>query len=167
MTLIEAEARLLPSEEPEASAVIEHVLRRDNIDVRVNTQLARVEAAPGQATLLLSDGTGVDVDAVLVAIGRVAAVEGLGLDNAGIAVADGTIVTNDRLATSARGVWAVGGSAILFWNGTSWTTVSGADPSSSSVLYGVSTRPGAAPTWAVGANFVSGSGFTPFVLENG
>ena len=70
-------------------------------------------------------------------------------------------------SSSSSSVWAVGGSAILFWNGTSWTTVSGADPSSSSVLYGVSTRPGAAPTWAVGANFVSGSGFTPFVLENG
>jgi pyruvate/2-oxoglutarate dehydrogenase complex dihydrolipoamide dehydrogenase (E3) component len=109
VTLIEAEARLLPSEEAETSAVIEHVLRRDNIDVRVNTRLTRVEAtAPGQATLLLSDGADVDVDALLVAIGRVAAVDGLGLDNAGIAVADGTIVTNDRLATSARGVWAVG-----------------------------------------------------------
>ena len=109
VTLIEAEARLLPSEEPEASAVIEHVLRRDNIDVRVNTRLTRVEASvPGQATLLLSDGAAVDVDALLVAIGRVAAIEGLGLDHAGITVADGTIVTNDRLATSADGVWAVG-----------------------------------------------------------
>jgi pyruvate/2-oxoglutarate dehydrogenase complex dihydrolipoamide dehydrogenase (E3) component len=109
VTLIEAEARLLPCEEPEVSDVVEHVLRRDNIDVRVNTRLTRVESsASGQATLLLSDGTGVDVDALLVAIGRVAAVEELGLDNAGIAVADGTIVTNDRLATSADGVWAVG-----------------------------------------------------------
>ena len=70
-------------------------------------------------------------------------------------------------SSSSGGVWAVGGSAILFWNGTSWTTVSGADPSSSSVLYGVSTRPGASLTWAVGANFVSGSGFSPFVLKNG
>ena len=109
VTLIEAEARLLPDEEPEASAVVEHVLRRDNIDVRVNTRLTRVDpSAPGQATLVLSDGAAVEVDALLVAIGRVAAVEGLGLDNAGIAVADGTVVTDDHLATSAHGVWAVG-----------------------------------------------------------
>jgi pyruvate/2-oxoglutarate dehydrogenase complex dihydrolipoamide dehydrogenase (E3) component len=109
VTLIEAEARVLPSEEPEASAVVEHVLRRENIDVRVNTRLTRVDASATEpATLLLSDGASVDVDALLVAIGRAAAVEGLGLDNAGIAVTDGTIVTDDRLATSADGVWAVG-----------------------------------------------------------
>jgi pyruvate/2-oxoglutarate dehydrogenase complex dihydrolipoamide dehydrogenase (E3) component len=109
VTLIEAEARLLPGEEPETSAVVEHVLRRESIDVRVDTRLTRVDtSAAGGAILVLSDGAAVDVDALLVAIGRVAAVEGLGLDNAGIAVADGTIVTDDHLATSADGVWAVG-----------------------------------------------------------
>jgi len=109
VTLIEIESRLLPGEEPQASAVVEHALRRDNVDVRVNTRLTGVgAAAPGQATLQLSDGTLVAVDALLLAIGRVAAVDGLGLDDAGVALANGSIVTDDRLATSASGVWAVG-----------------------------------------------------------
>jgi pyruvate/2-oxoglutarate dehydrogenase complex dihydrolipoamide dehydrogenase (E3) component len=109
VTLIEAEARVLPGEEAEASAVIESVLRRDGIDVRVSTRLTRVEpSANGEATLVVTDGAAVDVDALLIAVGRVAAVDGLGLDNAGIAVAHGTIVTDDHLATSAKGVWAVG-----------------------------------------------------------
>lgn len=69
--------------------------------------------------------------------------------------------------SSSSSVWAVGGSTILFWNGTSWTTLSGADPDSSSTLLGVSTAPGAALTWAVGSTFVSGFGYSPFVLENG
>jgi hypothetical protein len=68
--------------------------------------------------------------------------------------------------SSSSSVWAVGGSTILFWDGTSWTIMPGADPASSSQLTGVFTKPGMAITWAVGYNAVSGSD-NPFVLKNG
>lgn len=45
---------------------------------------------------------------MLVAVGRTGAIEGLGLDAAGVATDRGFIVTSDTLATSADGIWAVG-----------------------------------------------------------
>lgn len=109
VTLIEAEPRLLMAEEPDASAVIEEVFRREGIDVRVRTRLTRIDPAKdARATLVMDNGASVDVNALFVAVGRTASLEGLGLDAAGIAVADGAIVTDEHLATSAGAVWAVG-----------------------------------------------------------
>jgi pyruvate/2-oxoglutarate dehydrogenase complex dihydrolipoamide dehydrogenase (E3) component len=109
VTIVEAESRLLCTEEPETSAVIETVFRREGIDLRLGNRLTRIERdANGAATLALDDGTAVVVDAVLVAVGRTAAVDDLGLDAAGVTVANGVIVTDDHLATTAEGVWAVG-----------------------------------------------------------
>jgi pyruvate/2-oxoglutarate dehydrogenase complex dihydrolipoamide dehydrogenase (E3) component len=58
--------------------------------------------------LLLADHVTVEADRLLVAVGRRASIDGLGLDAAGVRVVRGAIATDDTLATSARGVWAVG-----------------------------------------------------------
>ena len=46
VTLIEAEDRLLPRDEPEASAILDRALRADGVAVHVGTRLERVEPAP-------------------------------------------------------------------------------------------------------------------------
>jgi pyruvate/2-oxoglutarate dehydrogenase complex dihydrolipoamide dehydrogenase (E3) component len=108
VTVIEAENRLLAGEEPEASAVIDAVLRREGVDVRLGSRLSEVILEDGSPTLLLDDGGRVVADALLVAVGRTASLEGLGLEAAGIEVAGGAIVTDDHLATTAKATWAVG-----------------------------------------------------------
>jgi pyruvate/2-oxoglutarate dehydrogenase complex dihydrolipoamide dehydrogenase (E3) component len=110
VTIVEALDRLLPREEPEASTAITHVFAVDGIDVKLGRQVTHVEAleAKGAARLRLDDGSTVSVDRLLVAVGRRAATDGLGLDAAGVAVDRGFVVTDDRLATSAAGIWAVG-----------------------------------------------------------
>lgn len=67
---------------------------------------------------------------------------------------------------SSTGVWAVGGSTILSWDGTSWATVSGVSLSGSSALSAVSARSGATLAWAVGSTFNSTTGSSPFVLKH-
>lgn len=62
----------------------------------------------GAARLHLADGSTVEAERLLVAVGRSGAIDGLGLDAAGIETARGFIATDDTLATTAKGVWAVG-----------------------------------------------------------
>ncbi len=110
VTVLEAEDRILPREEPEASSVIADALRSNGVTVGTGKQVQRVEPAPGSAGLRLhlAGGAPVEVERLLVAVGRRAAVRDLGLDAAGVATADGVIVTDGSLSTTAKGVWAVG-----------------------------------------------------------
>ncbi len=108
VTLLEQGPRLLPGEEPEASEVVAAALARDGVDVRPGLRVERAEAA-GEGARLAGEGWSVEAERVLVAAGRVPRTEGLGLDVAGIELdAAGYVVTDDRLATAARGVYAAG-----------------------------------------------------------
>jgi pyruvate/2-oxoglutarate dehydrogenase complex dihydrolipoamide dehydrogenase (E3) component len=69
-----------------------------------------VEALDGKGTarLWLQGGGTVTADRLLVAVGRRGNAAGLDPDRAGIATEGGFVVTNDHLATTAPGIWAVG-----------------------------------------------------------
>lgn len=110
VTIVEALDRLLPREEPEASAVVAEALAAEGVRLRIGRRLVRVEGleAKGTARLHLDSGDSLTADRVLVAVGRRGATGGLGLDAAGIATDGGFIRTDDRLATTAPGIWAVG-----------------------------------------------------------
>ncbi len=113
VTVVEAADRLLPREDPEASALVGASLRRDGVTVLTGTSVLRVDDRDGPTTVVHLDGAGqtstVDVDAVLVAVGRRARTGGLGLDAAGIEVADpGTVVVDRQLRTTNPRVWAAG-----------------------------------------------------------
>lgn len=110
VTVVEGLDRILPREEPEASKVIAGVLAREGVDVRTGAKVARVEALErkGAARLHLEGGAVVEAERLLVAVGRRADTDSLGLEAAGISSERGFIVTGDHLATSAAGIWAVG-----------------------------------------------------------
>jgi len=107
--IVEGLDRLLPREEPEASDVIAGVFAAEGIDVRVGRKVVRVEALEtGPTRLHLDDGTAVSADRLLVAVGRRAATAGLGLEEVGVATERGFVVTDGHLATTTKGIWAVG-----------------------------------------------------------
>ncbi|MGH9038874.1 MAG: dihydrolipoyl dehydrogenase family protein, partial [Acidimicrobiia bacterium] len=110
VTVIEALDRLLPREEPEASAVVADALVAEGIQLRLGQKLVRAEPleAKGAARLHLESGDAVAADRVLVAVGRRGATAGLGLEAAGVATDRGFVRVDDRLATTAPGIWAVG-----------------------------------------------------------
>jgi pyruvate/2-oxoglutarate dehydrogenase complex dihydrolipoamide dehydrogenase (E3) component len=110
VTVLEALDRLLPKEEPDASAVIASTFADEGIDVRHGEKVSRVEplAGKGAARLHLQDAATVTADRLLVAVGRRGATEGLQLDRAGIATEGGFILTDEHLATTASNIWAVG-----------------------------------------------------------
>ena len=111
VTVIEAEDRLLPREEPEASDVVAAALAADGVAIGTGAAIESVDAPDdrGEARLQLSSGTVVEADRILVAVGRRPATAGLGLTDVGVAVDErGHVCTDATLATSVKGVWAIG-----------------------------------------------------------
>ena len=111
VTVVEALDRLLPHGEAEASAVVAELFEAEGIAVRTGAAVTKFEARErrGAARLHLADGETVAVDRVLVAVGRRAVTDGLGLEAAGIETGDrGFIRTDATLRTTARHSYAVG-----------------------------------------------------------
>lgn len=108
VTIVEAAERLLPREEPDASALVEERFAAEGITVLTGSRATRV--SEGALTVNGSaEERVVGFDRLLVATGRRPRTAGLGLDRAGVAIGDGGApVVDRRLRTSARGVYAAG-----------------------------------------------------------
>ena len=108
VSLFEGLPRLLPREEPAASSVVEQSLRTAGIDVHTGAIIERAERRSDGIVLVTAAGETV-VEKLLLAVGRAPNSSGMGLDELGVEFdAAGHIVTNDRLETAVRGVFAVG-----------------------------------------------------------
>lgn len=109
--LIEMLPRLLPREEPELSALFTEVLEREGVRVSVD---ARGELARQEGSTKTVSGTRAgrqaewSAEEIVVAAGRAANVDGLGLDALGIEHDRGGIVTDARRRTSVRSIYATG-----------------------------------------------------------
>ena len=85
-------------------------LRKAGIDLRVRTEVTRIEAAPdGTRRLTLNDGGVLQADVVLYAVGRRPNVAGLGLEAVGVRMtASGAIAVDEHFATAVPGLYALG-----------------------------------------------------------
>lgn len=108
VALFEGADRLLPREEPDASAVVDAALTRRGVNVATGAMIEAVKEGPSGIELRTADAT-IVVDELLVAVGRVPNSQGLGLDELGARFDDrGHIETDNRLRTHVSGVYAVG-----------------------------------------------------------
>lgn len=109
VTLLERGERILAREDADVAESVEQALRDAGVTIRTRTEVTAIEDDGQAVTVHVGPGGALAAHAVLVAVGRVPATEGLGLDAAGIDVDDaGAIVVDDHLRTSAEGVFAVG-----------------------------------------------------------
>jgi dihydrolipoamide dehydrogenase len=89
VTLVEAATQLVSGEDTTVAAELATVLRGSNIDVRLGAEIKAMEATGGgQARALLSGGTAIEAEQVILAVNRNPATGGLGLDAIGITPAD-------------------------------------------------------------------------------
>ena len=109
VTLVEAAARLLPREEPEASAVIKDFLVALGVRVLVATTCVRVEHATSSTRLHFDVSPPIECDALVVAVGRRPSSDGFGLDQIGVALDPrGFVIVDAKLRTNIRHIWAAG-----------------------------------------------------------
>ncbi len=113
VTVIEKSGQILPREDRDAAEMVGASMRRDGVEFRLSTQTIRVErSVTGKALFLKKDGgheERLEVDEVLVGIGRAPNVEGMGLEAAGVRFdpREGVEV-DDHLRTANPRIYAAG-----------------------------------------------------------
>jgi NAD(P) transhydrogenase len=109
VTLLDGRDRLLGFLDGEISDRLRLQMQFLGVDVRLREQVARYAPEPSGVTLELRSGDTVTVDQVLVAAGRVANVQGLALDRAGVAVNErGLLTVNAAYQTGVPHIYAAG-----------------------------------------------------------
>ena len=107
VTVVQHGDRLLPVNEPEASAVLTEVFAHEGIRVVTGADLTRASYADGRFELTLDNGEELTADKVLVAAGRIPELADLGLETVGLDPAARTIEVDDRMR-AGEGLWAIG-----------------------------------------------------------
>jgi pyruvate/2-oxoglutarate dehydrogenase complex dihydrolipoamide dehydrogenase (E3) component len=113
VTIIETGPQLAGREDPDVAAALEEMLRDEGIVAHLAAKVLGVRGRSGQTvSLQLHTPSGdqtIEGSDILVAVGRTANTNRIGLELAGVALdARGYVAVNDRLETSAPDVWAVG-----------------------------------------------------------
>ncbi len=110
VTVLEA-GQPLAREDPECAQVVLDALAQEGIELRTSTAVARVQAVNGRVNVVVRAQGGEESIAgthLLLATGRRANTEGLGLDEAGIRQDRAGIVVDKGLKTTNRRVYAIG-----------------------------------------------------------
>ena len=106
--LFEALERVLPTEDADISKLVERGLKRQGMTIHTNTLVKNIESAAASVTFTYGDASG-EADWLVIAAGRGADIEALGLEAAGVTLsASGLIEVDGALRTSAAGVYAIG-----------------------------------------------------------
>ncbi len=112
--MVEYLDRLVPGMDGEVGKTFERVLGKQGIKFKLSHQGDRRAETASGVTLTLEPAKGgaaetMDCDVVLVAIGRRAFTDGLGLKEAGVALDErGRVVVDAHYATNVPGIYAIG-----------------------------------------------------------
>ncbi len=114
VTVVEVLDRIVPTMDGEVARTFQRILAKQGMVFRLGTRVAAARKGNDGVTLTLEPAKGgapeeLFADVVLVAVGRRAYTEGLGLAEAGVATDErGRIVTTHGFATTVPGIWAIG-----------------------------------------------------------
>ena len=110
VTIVEGAERILPREDSRAAEVLGRALSADGVKVRAGSQVRTVSGRSGQCgTLEMDDGSTIDFEHLLVAVGRSPATASLALEVAGVGTDQrGFVTVSPTLRTSNPRIWAAG-----------------------------------------------------------
>jgi dihydrolipoamide dehydrogenase len=107
--LIEALDRVLPTEDADVSRLVERGFKRQGVTVHTGNPIADVQSGESSVTFTHAEESGLEVDWLVIAAGRGADVQGLGLAEAGVELDErGLVRVDGALRTSRAGVYAIG-----------------------------------------------------------
>ena len=113
VTIVQHGPQLLPREDADVAEAVHAIFAEEGIEVVLEAEPLAVEGTSGEKVRLRlathGGGRVIDASDILVATGRTPNTYGIGLEVAGVQLdGRGYIAVNERLETSARGVWAMG-----------------------------------------------------------
>ncbi len=114
VTVIEFLDRILPGMDAEVSKTMLRILKKQGLEFKLATKVTGAEQADAGVALTLEPAAGgepekLDADVLLVAVGRKAYTDGLGLGDIGVETDDrGRVVVDGHLQTSVPGIYALG-----------------------------------------------------------
>jgi len=112
VTIIEALDQVLPLEDKDCAQVVERSYKKRGMTIYTSARVEKADVGKKSVKLTFKDKAGkdqtIEVDRVLVAVGRAPIIEDIGLEKAGVKTDRGFIQVNDRLETTAKGVYAIG-----------------------------------------------------------
>jgi dihydrolipoamide dehydrogenase len=112
VTIVEFMPTIVPVEDEEVSKQLERSFKKAGIDIHTEASVEAVDTSGAgcKATVKMKDGstTTLEADIVLSAVGVVANIEGIGLEDVGIATDKGKILVNKYYETNIPGYYAIG-----------------------------------------------------------
>jgi pyruvate/2-oxoglutarate dehydrogenase complex dihydrolipoamide dehydrogenase (E3) component len=113
VTMIDRNDRLMHREDDDVTEALQRLFQDEGIDLVLNATVKRVSGKSGQSVRMVIEQRGAEKTLegghLLVAAGRSPNTDGIGLELAGVELTNrGHIRVNERLETTASGVWAIG-----------------------------------------------------------
>lgn len=110
-TVVEYMPNIVPVEDEEVSKQLGRSLKKQGIKIMTNSEVTKVDTKGTGCKVSIKTKKGeesIDCDLVLSAVGIVANIENIGLENVGIVTDKGRIIVNDYYQTNIPGYYAIG-----------------------------------------------------------
>jgi pyruvate/2-oxoglutarate dehydrogenase complex dihydrolipoamide dehydrogenase (E3) component len=112
VTIVSSTPHICAKEDPDVAAVLAASLRREGVTILDESRATRVALRDGKKVVAVARPGGVETeveaDEILVAVGRTANVDGLGLEAAGVRFSKKGIEIDEKCRTNVPSIWAVG-----------------------------------------------------------
>lgn len=111
VTIVEYMPNIVPVEDEEVSKQLERSYKKQGINIMTNAEVTNVDTKGSGCKVTVKTKKGEEVleaDIVLSAVGVVANIENIGLEDLGIATDKGKIVVNEFYETNIPGYYAIG-----------------------------------------------------------
>ena len=108
VTVIEALPAILPVEDEDVSAELLSIFKKRKMNILINTFVEKIERLKTKVKVHTKDGQIIEADKALIAVGVQGNIENIGLEEVGVILDKGWIVTNGFMQTNIHGVYAIG-----------------------------------------------------------
>ena len=110
-TIVEFMPRIVPVEDEDVSKELEKQFKKQGIDIMTNSEVLKVDTSGNGVKATVKTASGevtLEADILLSAVGVVANIEGIGLEELGIKTEKGKIIVDANQQTNVPGVYAIG-----------------------------------------------------------
>ena len=111
VTIVEFMPNVVPVEDEEVSKQLERSLKKNKINIMTSSEVTSVDTSGDGCKVTVKTKKGeetIECDVVLSAVGIEANIEGIGLEEVGIATDRGKVLVNDFYQTNVPGYYAIG-----------------------------------------------------------